>query len=193
MLSPSMARSYAVAIYALLLTACWPTFAHEGEDHGPAPVAPIQTSTSSPARMEAVSPDVELVVTLESGLLHLYLDRFATGEPINQAQVELAEGGKTIAMQPAGAGLYTAPAAWLAAPGKHDLTVSVQSAEVNDLLAGSLEISPTQTAAPTAGASLMERIRSAPAWASAGLGLLLLLIGLGIWQRRRNPRQGITL
>ncbi|BAQ46840.1 hypothetical protein Maq22A_c18795 [Methylobacterium aquaticum] len=84
---PAAPRALAAAL-ALLALPFLPTVAraHEGYDHG-APQAPV-SKTIAP-RGEAASAVFELVAIPRGDALVLWLDRFATGEPITDATLEV--------------------------------------------------------------------------------------------------------
>ncbi|KMO31064.1 RND transporter [Methylobacterium tarhaniae] len=109
--------------------------AHEGHDHG-APQAPV-SKTIAP-RGEASSAAFELVAIPRGDALVLYLDRFATGEPITEAtlEVETPAGPATAEATPDGS--YRLPAPWLATrdPGRDhlDLVVTVTAGAEVDVL-----------------------------------------------------------
>jgi len=131
----------------LFLTMLLPTlvYAHGGEDHGE-PAAP--PAIAAFPRFETKSPDIELVAELHGETLILYADRYASNEPIRNAAIEIeGENHKAIALA-AQDGSYRAPAAWLAQPGKHELVVTLQAENLEDLLVGVLETPVAATAPP---------------------------------------------
>jgi biotin carboxyl carrier protein len=166
------------ALAALLVAPA--ALAHEGEDHG-APQAQIQQPLAP--RVEATSPDFELLAVLEGDELTLYLDRYATNEPVPEAKIEVESGANRGVAKAAGPGVYTLSAPWLSAPGKQDLVFTIEAGETSDLLAASLEIHepPSQ-----------DRWRSAltryAAWA-AGTLPVLVVAGIALrWLRNRRRR-----
>ena len=141
---------------ALLLLAAGPALAHEGHDHA-AQAAPPPPGGA--ARAESTSTDFELVAVAEGADLLLYLDRFATNEPVEGATLEVeTPAGPALAEAHAG-GPYRLKAPWLARPGKTELTVTVTAGETTDILPLSLEV-PSRTGTATAGSSsLVERMK----------------------------------
>ncbi|MEH3146557.1 MAG: efflux RND transporter periplasmic adaptor subunit [Methylobacterium frigidaeris] len=121
--------------------------AHEGHDHG-APPPPVSRSIAP--RGEAASAAFELVAVVRAGTLTLYLDRFASNAPVNGATLEVETPDGPRAATPAGDGTYTLAAPWLAAPGHHDLMVTVAAGEEADVLPLGLTV-PQPDAAATAG------------------------------------------
>ncbi|AWN55161.1 HlyD family efflux transporter periplasmic adaptor subunit [Methylobacterium sp. 17Sr1-1] len=87
------------------------TQAHEGHDHG-APAAPV-SKTIAP-RGEAASAAFELVAIPRGDALVLYLDRFATGEPVADATLEVETPAGPATAEAAPDGSYRLPAPWLA-------------------------------------------------------------------------------
>lgn len=168
---------------ALVLAAALalPVWAHEGEDHG-GEAAPAPTAETGP-RAAAATEEVELVAVLEGKRLVLYLDRFATNEPMVDAQVEVEGSGlKAVAAQIA-PGVYAVPAEALAGsatPARHALAVSVQAGDIADLLTVTLDLSK-----PVAG---VEHAHFWGEWAVWGASGALLLAGAGLVALRRRKK-----
>ncbi|UHC15896.1 efflux RND transporter periplasmic adaptor subunit [Methylobacterium currus] len=116
---------------ALLL----PVHAHEGHDHG-APQPPV-SKTIAP-RGEAASAVVELVAIPRGDALVLYLDRFATGEPITDATLDIETPAGPARAEAAPDGSYRLPAPWLATRDPRqdhlDLVVTVTAGADVDVL-----------------------------------------------------------
>lgn len=159
---------------AAIALAAW---AHGGEDHGDA--AAVIPSADAAPRTTAATENFELVAVLEGKNLMLYLDRFATNEPVANAEIEVESGAfKAIATRQ-GPGLYALPGENFALPGRHPLTISIQAEDSADLLTATLDI-----AAPAASAG---HARSRGEWAVwSGAGTLLLIGGGLIALRRRK-------
>ncbi len=106
-----------------------PVHAHEGHDHG----EPVRTLSPVAPRGEASSSDLELVALLRDGELIVYLDRFATNEPVTDATIE--------ALTPAGSekvvanadGTYRLPAKWIDGRDHYDLIFTVTVGEASDV------------------------------------------------------------
>jgi len=182
---------------ALLLTlGALTSQAHGGEDHG-TPAAPAPAAGQLP-RATAQTDLFELVALLSptgappsvasgSGagmpVLTLYLDRFATNEPVDGATIELESGTfKGIATRRS-AGVYALPGQAFAAPGRYPFTVSVQTADAADLLDGTLQneavaAPPTATISPFAGRTF---------W--AGSAIVIMAGSLWIWMRRKSNQK----
>lgn len=167
----------ASVILALLTTLALPAAAHEGEDHGAAPPA---TLPDLAPRAAAVTTDFEMVAVLEAQRLVVYLDRYATNQPVVKATVEVEGAGLSGTASEIAEGVYALPVAAAALPpGKHTLTVSVETADLADLLSADLDLSP-----PAAG---IEHPTSWNRWAvwSASGGFLFAGLGLIAARRRR--------
>lgn len=113
--------------------------AHGGEDHGNE-AAVLPSATVAP-RAIAQSEEFELVAVLDGGKLTLTLDRFATNEPVADAQIEIDSGSvKAIATQIA-PGTYIVSAENFVSPGTYLLTISIEAGETADLLTATLDLS----------------------------------------------------
>lgn len=157
--------------------------AHEGHDHGPA--LPAIAAAQSGPRATAESEEYELVAALEAGTLSLYLDRYASNEPVSQASIEVESGAFKAVAQAAGAGVYQVSGAAFAQPGKYSLTFTVQDGDNFDLLATSLDVpaSPAVAGASPASADTVWRAWG-PIAGALVLGLLALLAAVTLWRRR---------
>lgn len=105
-----------------------------GHDHD----APPAVSAASAPRVEAQSDSFELVAVLDNGKLTLYLDRFATNEPVSDARIQIESGTFKAVAQPGAVSIYTAPGAAFAQPGQYPLVFTIQTADSSDLLNGML-------------------------------------------------------
>ena len=122
-----------------LMFLVWPAIAlaDAGHDHAATPSA---MSVTLAPRIEAQSEAFELVAVLDGGKLTLYLDRFASNEPVPNARIEIESSAFKAVAQPGGDGAYTAPANALAKPGQYPLVFTVQADNVSDLLNGTLTV-----------------------------------------------------
>ena len=112
--------------------------AHEGHDHGPAesiagPVAP---------RVVARSEVFELVGVLRGERLVIYLDRFATNEPVTTADIAVTIGDATEAVNAewAAEGTYALTSPQFKTAGALELVFSITGEAGDDLLAGTLTV-----------------------------------------------------
>lgn len=176
----------------VLMTVALSALAHAGGDasdghsHGEA-TKPSMTADIGP-RASAQTEEFELVAVLEGGKLTLYLDRFATNEPVADAQVEVESGTLKAAAIQAAPGVYSLPGEAFANPGKYPLAISVQAGDSADLLSVTLDLSRAVTsAAPAAGAA---PVISWGNWAVGGAAGALLLCGAALVavRRRKNSR-----
>ena len=157
-------------------------FAHGDEDHGAA-AAPLPTATSAP-RAQAQTDDFELVIEQQGPTLLLFLDSFASNEPVTDAQVELQSGDLQATATPVGPGAYrVAGDAWTR-PGTHALTISVQTADTADLLSATLDI-PAPVAAAHIEKAGKPLLAGRTVWLLAGAALLFAFLVFA-WVRRRR-------
>lgn len=173
------------AAWALaLLFSLLPLFAFAGggddHSHGDSAPAAIAATTASGARLELKSPDVELLGILRDGKLTLYVDRYASNEPIRNARIELESNGRKVQAQAEKDGSYTAAADWLRQPGKHEVVASVEADGLEDLLIGALEVPGTKPEA--LGRTWLDDAK----WAAGGIAAAILLAVLFKFLRRRN-------
>ena len=161
------------AVLACLLLAL-PAWSHDGEDHGAPP--PTVRQAVAP-RAEAKSEDFELLLVLQPPALLIYLDAWASNAPVPGARLELSGNGvKGVATEIA-PGVYQLAPANLG-PGRHALTLSVETADSADLLAVQLEV-PSAAPAPGTAPSPWPGLKwlGASALLLAGLAMLV-----GWWQ-----------
>ena len=132
-----MKRIAVLAFFFALVSALagHPALVHPGHDDAPAPAS----GTAAP-RAEAHSDLFELVATVRNGAAVLYLDRFATNEPVMGASIEVGEGDTTAKATPQPDGTYRLEAPWLARPGRHELVFTVTAGDEADLLNASLDL-----------------------------------------------------
>ena len=171
------------AVAALAL----PALAHGDEDHSePHPVAAAMPMAAQGPRAEAQTDAFELVATLEQDRLVLYIDRFDTNEPVVGAQVEVDTGGVQAKATPASPGVYWIAQGTLGQPGKHPLTITIETEDTADLLSATLEVPAAPVVAATTTGPSTER------WMLWGLGGTLLLSGAGLVALRRRPQSRAT-
>lgn len=121
--------------------------AHGGEAHGDEAQSP-PPDLALAARASAQSEDFELVAVLEElkpqgKRLLLFLDRFATNEPVLGAKIEIETAGQSLAAQEISPGVYATAFGALAnvvAGTKLPLTMTIEAGDSTDLLATTLEI-----------------------------------------------------
>ena len=134
-LSPALRA--ALAVVALAFAAALPAWGSEGHNHD-APPAGGQGQASP--RIEAHSDLFELVGVVDKGQMTVYLDRYATNEPVTNAKIEFESGAQKgfATAQPDGTYLIKFDA--LSKPGGHPFSFTVAAGTDTDLLAGELHI-----------------------------------------------------
>ncbi len=150
----------------------------DGHTHGE--VEPVATAISGAPRALASSEAFELVAVLEGKKLLLYLDRFASNEPVAGARVEADGGGLNGVAAETVPGIYVMDAASMP-KAKIPLTISIEAGEDADLLSATLDISSAEASA-----------ESEPRWRDWLLRLLVaafLLAGIG-WAIVRRKQSG---
>lgn len=196
--------AHTIAVVALLATGLVislvePVGAHEGHDHGAPPAA---ITTPMAPRADAQSEQFELVAVVRGGTLTVYLDRFATNQPVTGASLDIDTPSGPI--KP----LETAPGVYAAAvqlrPGSHDLAITITADVSVDLLTTTLlvpEPTPGGLDLPwTSPANAAGHSTASAAQSSAnGIGLALLWIvfgfagGLGVAALLRRRRHMLSL
>ena len=153
------------------------------DGHTHAAPEPLPIVTLSP-RAAAATEDFEVVAAIEGKKLVVYLDRFASNEPVTKAVVEVDGGGLKGVAGEIAPGTYTLDLATAMSPGKHPLTIAIEAGDTTDLLTTMLDISPA-----AAGEEQVHRWGERIVWIV--VGLLLLAAGALLALRRRNKPKGI--
>ena len=153
------------------------------DGHTHAAPEPIPVVTLSP-RAAAATEDFEVVAAIEGKKLVVYLDRFASNEPVTKAVVEVEGGGLKGVAGEIAPGTYALDVATAMSPGKHPLTIAIEAGDTTDLLTATLDISPA-----AAGEEHVHGWSKRIVWIVAGL--LLLAAGALLAMRRRNKSKGI--
>ncbi|TCO80683.1 multidrug efflux pump subunit AcrA (membrane-fusion protein) [Plasticicumulans lactativorans] len=153
-----------------------PAFAHGGEDHGDGKASAAAAVVAAP-RFETASGDFQLVGILDADGhgLTLYLDRYASNEPVAGARLALEADGRPLAVVDTGDGVYRVDDANLAAPGSREIIASIDADGVQDVLLGKLAVVAPAATAPAAGAGAVAGWWSVLGAAAAGLVVGLLL------------------
>lgn len=85
-------KTLAAALAVLVMNGLsMPAMAHGGEDHGESKPA-VAAPTTTQMRTGTASADFELVAVVEDSKLMLYLDHFASNEPVADAKLEIESG-----------------------------------------------------------------------------------------------------
>lgn len=173
------ATIFLVAIFVVLTTFLGRAWADAGHDHGDAPAA--ITGTAAP-RVTSHSDLFEVVGMVEGNEMKIYLDRYATNEPVTDAKIEVEVGSiKGIADAQAD-GSYSFKNDVFAKPGELAISFTVLAGKDADLLAGELKI----------GTIVDDRSsdKAAKPWlrwaAYAGGPLLLTAIAFVAFRRRKR-------
>jgi hypothetical protein len=175
-----------------------PTWSSPGA-HGPngehldGPVQNAGAAQTAP-RFEAQSDTFELVARLQGGELSLLINRYASNEPVLNAEVEVEAGGrKAKAPFHADLGDYAvedkAMLDALAVPGDHAVVVTILAGADTDLLDGTL-VTPADSAAHETDHHGMPGL-FARAWLGWPALALVLLIGV-VMVRRRKSRHAVV-
>jgi hypothetical protein len=118
---------------AVLAASPAPALAHEGHDHSAQPAI----SAAAP-RLESSSRDFELVGVVRGDRLVVFLDQYASNDPVTDARIEINAQGATVPAQPQSDGTFLVPAPWLSQPGTVDLVFVVTAGGTSDLLVARL-------------------------------------------------------
>ncbi len=152
--------------------------ASEGHDHGEGAVA--AAGAASP-RFTAHSDLFEILGIVDKGQMVVYLDRYASNEPVIGARVEFEAGtGKGIAA-PQADGTYLIKFDALGKPGNTPFSFTVTAGTDTDLLAGDLSISDDHAHAATGKPWLR--------WLAYGLVVVALLAGAVFTFRRLREKR----
>lgn len=157
-----------------------PAIAHVGHDHGDAP----QPAGRASPRIEAHSEDFELVGALNGTKLRMWLDRFATNEPVVKAKLAVESESYKADAAEIEPGVYEVDLGALAKPGKVQLVFAVSAQPADDLLEGELVIE----AEPT----LLAPRRSMAPWAILGIAAAasFVVVALAAFLMRIGRRKG---
>jgi RND family efflux transporter MFP subunit len=128
----------------------------------------------------------ELVGVVESGEMKIYLDRYASNEPVTDAKIEIEAGAAKGAATSQADGSYSFKHELLSQPGTLAVSFVVEAGKDTDLLAGDLVITDPHAADDHAHAT-----RTWLRWvAYVGAALLLAVLAAAAWRYRR--RQGLA-
>ncbi len=119
-----------------------PVRAHEGHDHG-APPTPVSTTIAP--RVDASSTMFELIAVLRDEKLTIFVDRFATNEPVSDATVEVDTPAGTVQASPNPDGTFALAAPWAKKGGVFDLIFTVTADADLDVLTGTLKLPAQET------------------------------------------------
>ena len=126
------------AVTAALFAAIAPASAHEGHNHE----EPPPVSAGALPRGETDSSAFELVAIARGESLDIYLDRFATNEPVTGATIEVESPGGPVKAAEGPDGTYRVAAPWLAKNGRADLIFTVTAGDATDILPLTIQMAP---------------------------------------------------
>lgn len=169
-----MRRAVAIVLFTVALAA----FGHGGEDHG-APPPPVSQGVAP--RAVAATEEFEVVAVLEGQQLAVYVDRYASNEPVANAQVEVEGGGLKGRASEVAPGTYLMKLAAAMPPGKHALTISVEAGDTADLLTATLDTTPA--------ASAEAHAHGWGEWTVWSVAALLLLASAALLAARRGRQK----
>ncbi|MDA8259110.1 MAG: hypothetical protein M0Z99_26315 [Betaproteobacteria bacterium] len=158
--------------------------ASDGHTHAESTPAPVPVTTSAP-RAVAATEDFEVVAVLEGKHLVVYVDRFASNEPVAKAKVEVEGAGLKGFAGEAAPGTYVMDLAAALAPAKHALTISIEASDSADLLSATLDTTP-----PAAGSEHTHGWGERVVWILASL-VLVAAGALLMVRRNRSKAKGI--
>ena len=177
-----------VTLFSTCIAMCLQPIAAQA-DAGHDDTAPHSTGTvgMNISRVEAQSDLFEIVGVVENGGMTLFLDRFATNDPVADAKIDIEVGPVKGSAQANQDGTYTFKHAALTQPGQFPVTFTIAAGSDSDLLAGELVIG--DPVAAKAGAS-DNPLRKRWWWVA---GALLLGAGMAFaWWSRRNRVKGVV-
>lgn len=198
----SLARCLIAPLALAALLSAAPLAAHEGHDHG-APAAPV-ASNGAP-RIALHSDAYELVGVLNGDRLTLFLDRYASNEPVTDAGLVVTLGTDgDIPAKPTPEGTYVVASELLRGAGPLELIFAVTHTGGDDLLIGTLQRPAAAATASAARASpLSLQVQSLPVadrqvpvlvLATGGALAFGLLFGAGLRRGRRTvPAIGLIM
>lgn len=158
--------------------------ASDGHTHAESAPVPVPVTASAP-RAVAATEDFEVVAVLEGRQLVVYVDRYASNEPVAKAKVEVEGAGLKGLAREAAPGTYVMDLAAALPSAKHALTISIEAGETADLLSATLD-----TSQPVASSEHVHGWGERVVWIVAAL-LLLAAGALLIARRNRRKAKGI--
>lgn len=180
------------AIQAILFSTCMamsllPIAAHADAGHDNSSPHPSGTAGMNVSRVEAQSDLFEIVGVVENGAMTLFLDRFATNEPVADAKIDIEVGTVKGSAQANPDGTYMFRNAALDRFGQFPVTFTITAGGDSDLLAGELLIAdPVAAKSGASGDPLRKRW-----WWAAGALILIAGVATAWWSRRKRV-QGIA-
>lgn len=177
-----MMQARALFLAAVIAFPAWA--GGDGSDGHTHAAAPVPTTVAVPMvtpRAVAATEDFEVVAILEGKQLVVYVDRFASNEPVTKAKVEVEGAGLKGLASEAAPGTYVMAVAAPLPPARHALTISIEAGDSADLLAATLD-----TTLPVASDEHVHGWNERVVW---GVAALLLLAAGALLVVRRNRRR----
>jgi hypothetical protein len=157
--------------------------AHEGHDDDASPASGLP-GVDVP-RIEAQSDLFEIVGVVERDAMKIFLDRYATNEPVTDAKIDIEAGPLKGFAQANPDGTYTFKNPALTQPGRLPVTFTIVAGSDSDLLTGELVIGDRDAAKARANDdSAWKRLL----WATGGLVLLAGIV-IAWWSRRKRVKE----
>jgi cobalt-zinc-cadmium efflux system membrane fusion protein len=176
-----LARIRMVAALFCVATALLSSFsalAHEGHSHDD-DTAKAALAASTYPRTTAQSDLYEVVAVARDKRLTIYLDRFATNEPVTDARLKIAIGdGEPVEAERTESGSYVVPLPDRASSGSVDVVFTIEANSGDDLLVSSLTLSPPS--APVLAVTPSRWIASLPVPVRNPVVLTFVAFGLGV-------------
>lgn len=182
-----MKKFFLVMFVAFALPAWAGGDSSDGHTHGEPTPAPAPISQGATPRATTATEEFEVVASLEGKSLVVYVDQFASNEPVTRAKVEVEGAGlKGVASETA-PGTYVLAVPAPLPPARHALTISIESAESADLLAVTLDSSAS------VAVTHVVHTHSRSEWTVWALAAALLLVSgiLFAVRRRQGSRKGM--
>lgn len=176
-------------VLCLAAIVCSPTagLAHEGNDHDDSALA-----TATYPRVTTHSELYEIVGIVKNARLTIYLDRFASNEPVTDAKVAVTFGDREpVNAEPTDNGTYTVALPRITGTTPVEIVFSIISANGDDLLVGSIALPEraTGTVTPAMDTAWLRWITTIPAPIRNPIVLSVAIFGLGVmfgqFRRRR--------
>lgn len=170
-----------IALFFIAFLMLPPTaLAGPGHDHGDHDHATNTPAGQAAPRVAAHSEAYELVGIVQDGGLTLYLDRYASNEPVTQARLEVDGSGIQGLAEPQADGSYRLQHPALRRPGQLALSFTVTVGQDTDLLAGDLVLPDPEADHDHPPPRLRKR------WLVLGAATVLALVALAWWRLRRQ-------
>lgn len=157
------------------LSAAFPVLA--ADDHGHGEARQTAAGGASP-RIEAHSDLFELVGVVDKGRMTVYLDRYATNEPVAGARIEYESGQDKGVAVPQADGTYLIEFEALSRRGELPFAFTVSAGAQTDLLAGDLDLEEAHEDHADAGRPWWR-------WAAYGLAAAAAVLALATLLRRK--------